>query len=74
MSPRSTRVLIGAASTVVLTAIGLRAFVFDERPGWDIALWAVQGVAMATVLLLWRRLDGPRERRGVDMKAKRLHW
>lgn len=68
------RTLIAVATVVGLGAIGLRAFVFDGQPGWETFLLVVQGVAMGALWVLWRRSRSSGPRRGVDMKAKRLHW
>lgn len=44
------------------------------KSGWYPALWALQGIAMIILWVLWGPFRRPRNEHGVNMKAKRLHW
>ncbi|MCY1144251.1 hypothetical protein OWR29_40190 [Actinoplanes sp. Pm04-4] len=74
LSPRARRVIAGVAAVVALGTIALRAFVFRDQTGWEFGLWALQGLAMAVGWVAARTSRQVEPRRGVDPKARRLHW
>ncbi|MCO8277635.1 hypothetical protein M1L60_44370 [Actinoplanes sp. TRM 88003] len=74
LSPRFRRIIAGIVTVAALGAIIVRAFILGDQSGWNLALLAVQGLAMMILWILWGTFRQSRDRQGVDMKAKRLYW
>ncbi|MEV0607899.1 hypothetical protein AB0I61_16205 [Polymorphospora rubra] len=73
---RGRKAVAGVATGVFLVLATIRTFVLDpDATSWQISLWALQAATMLVAYLVWwRPTSPPREYRGVDLKAKRLHW
>ncbi|MEU8820296.1 hypothetical protein [Actinoplanes sp. NPDC048796] len=70
LTPRTRNLIAVVAAAVALTTIAVRAFLLGDENPWNLALWAVQGLAMVVAWAMW----GTFRRRPAGRNTRRLLW